>query len=1044
MSIATFHIPRRGIVKRLLFPSVFKAFCVLAICPYVLGKQSHGSAQSWQAFNPSVASELSSKTITHVQKTQTGELFVTTSSEIYSFREDSFVNIDIDVDLSERFSTVKPLAFLSLANESTLLLTQSDGWFSRSKDGSQFNRRGVGEESNGLTPVLSFSSSRSKKNSIFITETEVGLISAERSRIFRKEFRDTSLSSKPAGVFATNASTYLLLKDGSIFEVTIEDEGISLSFVASCGNNVRGFETATYTESNYLLLSSKNRPLRILEVTKSSCEKVTVVPQWFRDLKKYRIRDVILLSDLVTLVVVAENGLHVVNTSSNSVDWIRKNASNLRSDDFTSVAEVGNGIVWVGSFLGLVELRDSDIIEVSNFGGINYPEVIAIDGTPSLGTFVATPSQIFRVYLADDGMNIVPYLSLSDELAVSSIYVTLEGVWVGVTSGDLHFFKHSSGIDRGPLCTIKSSVTSSTPVSSINSLTDKSDTLVVSWFGGSIQTVANCEANEVEESGRYSNFLEGQLKLLRSGYEGTIYSVGFNGVFLIKGLNNNPEDIFSITKSEILTRFLAWDGVRAGAFDYFTSKTGEILYIDTDNTLPTRDIETYVVASLPSEVFSVELDKEGRIWVATSEGVWLIDKSGPTLEYRSRSEAPIYLDYGVSFASSDGDLYFGGTGGFLVIKRPDLHPSKEISSVSVLDLRIDGKNMSRFLPTSLGFGRLEIKRTLEVIVGNTYSHKSGNGLIQHTLQGYDTDWINTGPRGTAVYSNLPPGDYTFRARGANASGMWSDNEISLPIRVLTPFWLTYWAFALYLAFIAVALLFAKRLNDSRVLKADRLLRAQEQAVAFSRLEDDFQNQHEATQSVIRRERNSAADLLKAIRLSLATELSDNHKEASSAPLADILDILEIIQHDATRSSWQLQISLIHVTELLVNLVLVKKLPKIDIVVVNKSNEDQVPLSDASFIVVIVAEILVFLREAFMASEPKLAVCSVAIVGPFESKERGSKASYKIEVESDVGWLEKEESPVPMTITNQLISNFGGSIKENTLRSNQFEVTVDLR
>ncbi|MEM1223467.1 MAG: triple tyrosine motif-containing protein [Verrucomicrobiota bacterium] len=876
-----------------------------------------------------------------------------------------------------------------------------------------------------------------------MTETEVGLISSEKSRVYEAKLKDTSLPSIPAGVFTRRESTYLLLEDGNIFQVIAKDAALHMIPRAECGVTVGAFETAIYTEDDFLLLTSKNRQLRILNTTDGRCEEVTNPPRWFKELERSRVRDVTLLSDLVTLAVATENGLFVIDTSNNTSDWIRKIDSKIRSDDFTSVVEVSDGIVWVGSFLGLVELRDSDILEVSQFGGINSPEVIAIDGTPKLGTFVATPNKVFHVRSTNDSVKVVPNLSLSEELTISSMHVLPDGIWIGGTSGNLYFFKHSSQIDRSPLCTIESSITSPTPVSSISRLVEEKEVLIASWFGGSLHTVKNCEVKKIELTPKYVQLLEGQLKLLRSGAQGVIYSVGFNGVFVIHGSLSDPRNIVSILRSEQLSEMLAWDGIRSGSFDFFTSKTGDIFYISPGSVIAKKSIETHLVASLPSEVFSVELDELRRMWVVTQEGIWLIGEAGPSLEYQSRSEAPISLDYGVSFASSDGNLYFGGTGGFLIVNRPEMHPIMDSNSVRVLDLRVDGSNVSRFLSRPLDSDRLEIKSSLEITVGTSYSLKPGNGSIQHTLQGYDTDWINTGSRGSAVYSNLPPGDYTFRARGANASGDWSDNEISLPIRVLTPFWRTYWAFALYFVLIAIALLIAKRLNDARVLRADRLLRAQEQAVAFARLEDDFQNQHEATQSVIRRERNSAADLLKAIRFSVAPELKEDNKTRPSAPLAEILDALETIQHDATRSSWQQQISLMHVTNLLIDLVLTSKLSEIDVVVVNKSDEHPIPLSEASLIAAILAEVLVVLRSSLLASKLKLAACSVEVVGPFESEDRAGNASYKLAVASDIDWLANEENATPTGIAAHLVSRLGDSIDKSSLRSNELKITVDL-
>ena len=45
---------------------------------------------------------------------------------------------------------------------------------------------------------------------------------------------------------------------------------------------------------------------------------------------------------------------------------------------------------------------------------------------------------------------------------------------------------------------------------------------------------------------------------------------------------------------------------------------------------------------------------------------------------------------------------------------------------------------------------------------------------------------------------LAPGDYTFRVRGSNNDGVWTEQGVALRLRSLPPPWRTSWAYALYL------------------------------------------------------------------------------------------------------------------------------------------------------------------------------------------------------------------------------------------------------
>lgn len=70
--------------------------------------------------------------------------------------------------------------------------------------------------------------------------------------------------------------------------------------------------------------------------------------------------------------------------------------------------------------------------------------------------------------------------------------------------------------------------------------------------------------------------------------------------------------------------------------------------------------------------------------------------------------------------------------------------------------------------------------------------------FRYRLDGYDPDgvWIDGDADRTAVYTNLPPGAYTFVAEGALGSGGWQ--RVEAPF-VLSPLWHQTWAFRTLLA-----------------------------------------------------------------------------------------------------------------------------------------------------------------------------------------------------------------------------------------------------
>ena len=73
--------------------------------------------------------------------------------------------------------------------------------------------------------------------------------------------------------------------------------------------------------------------------------------------------------------------------------------------------------------------------------------------------------------------------------------------------------------------------------------------------------------------------------------------------------------------------------------------------------------------------------------------------------------------------------------------------------------------------------------------------------IRFWLENYDKDWYNAGYNRIASYTNLDPGTYIFHAKASNSNNVWNEEGVSLRIIIHPPWWQTWWAYLLYIAFI---------------------------------------------------------------------------------------------------------------------------------------------------------------------------------------------------------------------------------------------------
>jgi len=114
----------------------------------------------------------------------------------------------------------------------------------------------------------------------------------------------------------------------------------------------------------------------------------------------------------------------------------------------------------------------------------------------------------------------------------------------------------------------------------------------------------------------------------------------------------------------------------------------------------------------------------------------------------------------------------------------------------------------------------------------------------YIMEGFDADWIECGNRRFATYTNLPAGEYTFKVKGSNCSGIWNTEPATLIICIKPPVWETWWfRIALTVAIIGtVVLVYRYRIN--RIIKQKRELEWQvkERTAEILEQKDDLAGQ----------------------------------------------------------------------------------------------------------------------------------------------------------------------------------------------------------
>jgi signal transduction histidine kinase len=92
------------------------------------------------------------------------------------------------------------------------------------------------------------------------------------------------------------------------------------------------------------------------------------------------------------------------------------------------------------------------------------------------------------------------------------------------------------------------------------------------------------------------------------------------------------------------------------------------------------------------------------------------------------------------------------------------------------------------------------------------------------MEGFEKDWNHTdASRRYVTYTNLDPGDYTFRVKASNNDGVWNEKGTSLKIVILPPFWKTWWFKTIILTVIIIIVISIFRLRIRRLREQKILL-----------------------------------------------------------------------------------------------------------------------------------------------------------------------------------------------------------------------------
>lgn len=233
-----------------------------------------------------------------------------------------------------------------------------------------------------------------------------------------------------------------------------------------------------------------------------------------------------------------------------------------------------------------------------------------------------------------------------------------------------------------------------------------------------------------------------------------------------------------------------------------------------------------------NNIYALVVDNAGQVWLGTEKGIDRIEIDtafqAHELKHYGRAEGIRGIEISQNAACVDGrgNIWFGTIRGAVRYNPREDRPNTAPPRTHLKGIRLFSHPIET---TAYGDSLLPwypVPRALELPYDQNHlsfdvvgiSHRNPEAVTyQWLLEGFDDEWSPQTLEGTAIYSNLPPGSYTFRVRSYNEDGLADSSSSGFRFTIHPPFWETWWFRAAVVIVVAsgVGIAFRARLAKVR-------------------------------------------------------------------------------------------------------------------------------------------------------------------------------------------------------------------------------------
>jgi signal transduction histidine kinase/ligand-binding sensor domain-containing protein/CheY-like chemotaxis protein len=255
--------------------------------------------------------------------------------------------------------------------------------------------------------------------------------------------------------------------------------------------------------------------------------------------------------------------------------------------------------------------------------------------------------------------------------------------------------------------------------------------------------------------------------------------------------------------------------------------------LDRFNKL-TNEFKHYNTRKFQDQYFKAIIqDNHGNLWISSNDGISkFIPSTGRVTNYYFYNQnSQSSFQPRAAYKSKNGILYFGQRGTFISFDPDSIQENPRSPKVLITDFKINNQSVKVSANSPLKENIEEAKLIkLNYNVSSFSFSFAATDLIYpernqyaYRLENFE-DWIYSGNNNSAIYTNIPPGKYTFRVMASNEDGVWNEEGTSVQIWISPPWWNTLvFRFCAVLTLICIIVLWYYW-NHRKIIRDRRRLR----------------------------------------------------------------------------------------------------------------------------------------------------------------------------------------------------------------------------